>query len=138
MGARSPAQRAKAELELTAGTSIGEVARKYGIPRPTVQTWYKALKKGEQKTDFEIKRDAFIEAYAAFGVATMEMLTAQARLLKDPDYLSKKSTDDVLKHTQFIRDTFARFEARHSPVVGRDALPERSEPECEIVDAEPV
>lgn len=134
----SMSEKAAAVVDLVAGMSLGEVARKHGIPRATIQGWANELKSESGKSDFEIKKDAFLEAYAEFGIATMRMLEAQAQMLSDFEFVRGKPTTDVVKHTEFIRDTFAGFQRKHG-APGADALPERAAGdeaiEPEIVDA---
>jgi hypothetical protein len=102
------------------------LAKKHKVARSTVQTWVEEFKSVENRADIEPKFNRFMEALENFGVATMDMLTAQAELLSDKDYLRNKDTGDVIKHTEAIHTGLQRFVQLFrsvQPAQDYDALP---------------
>lgn len=118
------------------GKSIRETAKEFSVSASTVESIWYQIKQGGT-TSFEAKRSAFMTAVENFGTATMKMLTAQAEMLSDPSYTANKTTEHVIAHSAFVRDSFERIVRLQSAVTARldAALPETTEiVRAEIVD----
>jgi hypothetical protein len=106
--------------------SYDSLATKYSVSKSTVKNWVEESKSAQNCTEIEPKLNRFMEALESFGVATMEMLTAQAELLSEKDYLRNKDTGDVIKHTEAIHTGLQRFVQLFrsvQPAQDYDALP---------------
>lgn len=127
--------KAKTIIDLSNGLSIGDAARRNNVPKGTVQDWHEELKRNGTASGLEAKQNNFQEALERFGLATMRMLEAQAELLSDPAYISTRTTDDLIKHTEFINrglHGYIRLQA------GLPEGPPALEPSVERVEAELV
>ena len=142
--AHDPKLKAKVLKEWATG-QFGEkqLADKYGIGVGTVHRWInpKTEQSGKaEKPKPSPKLDRYISSLERFGCATMDMLTAQAELLADKDYIRNKKTEEVIAHTKSIVTSLERFIQIHRPLSapeGYDALSARAESEVvipEVVD----
>ena len=106
--------------------SYSTLSRRHGVPKTTIQEWIEAFQTDQNRSIVEPKFNRFMEALENFGVATMDMLTAQAELLSDKNYLINKDTSDVIKHTEAIHTGLQRFVQLFrsvQPTQDYDALP---------------
>lgn len=104
--AADPKVKAKAVADLLAGKNLDDIAKKYKVAASTVKRWAGELKqdKSDSHPGTQRKLNAFKDAVERFAVATLDMLTAQAELLADKDYIRNRTTDDVVQHTRFLSE----------------------------------
>lgn len=125
-----PKVKAKAIADIYAGKTIAEVAKKNKVAESTVKRWLGELKKAKSGTEPGIERkvNVFFEKLEAFAVATMDMLTAQAELLADHEYLRKQDTNDIIQHSRFIHERLVKhIELDRALHAASPELPERTE-----------
>jgi len=133
--AHDPKLKAKVLKEWAVGdTTVRELEAKHGVPSSTIQEWID--KTGQNRTQDSPKLNRYMEALEEFGVATMKMLTAQAELYSDHNYLIKQSADDQIKQRESLLTGLERFIRLHRPLPtagGYDALPERAGPGTVVI-----
>lgn len=130
-----PKLRAKVLKDWATGRySLSDLQEKHGVLKGTISNWVNGTGSRQIKTPNESdnpKFNRYMEALEKFGVATMEMLTSQAELLADPEYIRKRDTKEIIEHTKFISIGLERFIQLHRPLsvsAGNvSALPEHSE-----------
>lgn len=76
---------------------------------------------------------AFMAEFVRAGCAIMRMLTAQAELLADHEYLRQQTTKDVIAHTEALHSRLERLIRLQQP--GGDSETDTQIVRAEIVDA---
>jgi transposase-like protein len=128
--AHDPKLKAKVLKEWALGKStIRELEAKHGVPNSTIQEWIDET--GQNRADLSPKLNRYMESLEEFGCAAMKMLTSQAELYGEKEFLRVQPADDVIKQRESIMSQLERFVRLHRPVPnpgGHDALPERTVP----------
>ena len=134
--AHDPIKKAKCVLDLVSGVGVTEASKKHKVPHATVKEWLKEIQAAQDNqgvTSLQARKDLFLETYTRFGITTMEMFIGLGEVILDPDFLKGKTTEDVIAHATFVRDSFMSFERMHS------GLPAAAlEARTEVVIGEPV
>lgn len=133
-----PKKKAQVVLDLAGGMSIRDAAKRHKVATGTVSKWSKEMQDESgvmlAEAKIEAKATAFERAVEKFGVATMDMLKAQADLLADPSYLSKQKTGDIVVHTKFVADYLSGFMRLQASLAGKKSDSEAGIVRAEIVD----
>lgn len=107
--AHEPECKAAAVADLAGGMTTTKVAKKHKVPIATVVRWHSEMSTNGSIVPSEARRERFETALLNFFEATMGMLTAQAELLSDEEYIRKQPADDIIRHTEFISSQSSRF-----------------------------
>ncbi len=114
--------------------TMGQLSEKYGVHKATISNWVGEANGRRKNPKIESDNPRFnryMEALEKFGVAVMEMMTSQAELLSDPEYIRKRDTNEIIAHSRFISIGLERFIQLHRPISTAagdvPALPEHSE-----------
>lgn len=129
--AHSPQVKAAAQADLLAGKTIRQVSKNRKIPSATVADWDKELKTGQNRavtaTTIEVRRSKYETALEKFAVAVFDMLSSQAELMTNQDYIRNKATSDIVQHTEFLAGRLLAFAEMHrslqNPGVGASQGP---------------
>ncbi|MBL8061365.1 MAG: hypothetical protein JNK63_11725 [Chthonomonas sp.] len=100
-----PKTKAKVLADWATGNfSEEDLSTKHKVGKGTVGRWIRAIKKAQtvQNGLVNPKAAAFEDALHGFLVSGLLMLDGQAKLLRDPEYIKSKPTDEIIKHTDFI------------------------------------
>jgi transposase-like protein len=88
--------KAQALAALLAGQSAGEVARAFGIPAGTLKSWKSRQLRGESVATVATDvRERIGQLLLEYLQSTLETLTAQQVVFRDPEWLRKQSAAEV-------------------------------------------
>lgn len=140
--AHTPETKAAAQVDLAKGETIRSVATKYKISSHTAKQWADEMKAcpNQSPVTVDARKDRYESALLNFAEAALGMLTAQAELLSEKEYIRNSKTEDVLKHTEFLADRLKSFIRLTQGLPERDSRPTGAEraPEPLPGVAEPV
>lgn len=94
-------------LDLAAGDSLDVVAKRYTVPKATVQKWAAKVKERMGTTPALVRENAFDQAIQEAAVAFARSLKAQGELTEDRTWLLNMTAkaggiDDVIKLSDSI------------------------------------
>ena len=81
--------------ELLQGQSVSAVARKYKLPRTTVQKWRSESADFAGRTPIEVQRERIGALVVEYLIANLETLKAQLESLRDPDWLKRQEASEL-------------------------------------------
>lgn len=102
-----PKIRAAALAELATGAPIASTAKKYGVARNSLKSWW--AESGLTTVRTEEQRDQLAEAIDAWTVKAMQVLTVQLDLAMDLDWLRGHSPADFATLFSVLADHVARL-----------------------------
>lgn len=102
--------KAQVMAALLTGQAPSYVAREYGVAEGTVHEWARQVRGVQTKKDVDL--GALLNDYLR---ASLEALTAQAELFRDPEWVKKQSADDIAILHGVLADKVFRILAALEP-----------------------